>query len=57
MIIFFIEKLFDISQQNLEHPKNEKEADKTKLKKSLVKFITAISNALVTSLKIQQYGH
>ena len=44
MIIFFIEKIFDISQQNLEHPKNEKEADKTKLQESLVKFITAISN-------------
>ena len=45
MMIFFIEKIFDISQQNLEHPKNEKEAaDKTKLQESLAKFITAISN-------------
>ena len=44
MIIFFIEKLFDKSQLNQEHSKNEKEVDKTKLQESLVKFITAVGN-------------
>lgn len=44
MIIFFIEKLFNKSQLNLEHSKNEKEADKAKLNEYLVKFMIAVNN-------------
>ena len=43
MIIFFIEKLFNKSQLNLDS-KNEKEADKAKLYEYLVKFMIAVNN-------------
>ena len=43
MIIFFIEKLFNKSQVNLDS-KNEKEADKAKLYEYLVKFMIAVNN-------------
>ena len=43
MIIFFIEKLFNKSQLNLDS-KNEKEADEAKLYEYLVKFMIAVNN-------------
>ena len=43
MIIFFIEKLFNRSQLNVDS-KNEKEADKAKLYEYLVKFMIAVNN-------------